>query len=598
MKVALLIHHHQPSGNLEDGVLRAVDGAYRPILELLEAHPQVRVNLHYSGAILEWLEAHDPALLERVRGLGQRSEQLCGAIQEPLLALIPREDAVAQVGAHWTMLERLFGVSARGFYLTEFAWEPHLPALIASTGLEWLPLPVTQFAPGTSSGVYTTEEQGKSVKLIAAVRPNLERAAVESLGRRSDPKSDDFTCIALNAEDLIGRTAWLCDLLIALGAHQTVLLSNYIDATPAERLVYLPSASAPHGGSWRDALMAHPESDHLHKRAAYASGKLNAVFRVPEEAHQHLWRAQSALPYWSAGVQLNYLRFNAYRNLINAENILEPRKYAWLEIAYRDLNLDGSDDVIVEAHTMNLFFNPRLGGNLTEFDYRPAAVNLLDSFTPPGSAYPRRALIDHFLGAEDTTLGDFASGDYLELGDFTSGAFEASKYRDRVTLIRTGVVRGPNGVPVRMEVKKAVRLKHREGKLEIEYRIHNHGDWDVVTRFGSEWNFGLLSGISEDRYYVIGGKRAGNLSAQREHRDATQVSIVDEWLGVRIDFEFPRETLLWTHPVYSQQAGVKHYQSSAVLPLWDLDVPKGRSRRIAYSVQVSDLVRERKFQNG
>ena len=125
----------------------------------------------------------------------------------------------------------------------------------------------------------------------------------------------------------------------------------------------------------------------------------------------------------------------------------------------------------------------------------------------------------------------------------------------------------------------------------IEYRIHNHGDWDVVTRFGSEWNFGLLSGESQERYYEIGGKRVGNLSAQLEHRNATQVSIVDEWLGVRIDFEFPRETLLWTHPVYSELAGVKQYQSSAVLPLWDLDVPKGRSRRIAYSLQVSPLER-------
>ena len=586
MKVALVIHHHQPSGNLEDGVRRAVEGAYRPILELLEMHPQLRVNLHYSGALLEWLETHEPALIERIRGLNTRSEHLSSAIQEPLLALIPREDAVAQVGAHWTLLERLFGVNARGFYLTEFAWEPHLPALIASTGLEWLPLPLAQFPPGTTSGVYTTEEQGRSIKLIACVRPNLERAASRCLEGQID-----FACIALSAEDLIGRTKWLSDLLTSLRAFETVLLSDYVDTTPAERLVYLPSASpAPHT-SWRDALMMHPESDHLHKRAAYASSKLNAVFRVPEEAHQHLWRAQSALPYWSAGVQLNYLRFSAYRNLIAAENILEPRKYAWLEITYRDLDLDGSDDVIVEAHTMNLFFNPRLGGSLTEFDYRPATVNLLDSFTPPGSPYPRRSLIDHFLGAEDTTLADFASGNYLELGDFVAGAFQASKYRDRVTLIRTGVVRGPNGVPVPMEVKKAVRLKHREGKLEIEYRIHNHGDWDVVTRFGSEWNFGLLSGDSKDRYYVIAGKRAGNLSAQSEHRNATQVSIVDEWLGVRIDFEFPRETLLWTHPVYSEQSGVKQYQSSAVLPLWDLDVPKGRSRRIAYSVQVSDLPR-------
>ena len=586
MKVALLIHHHQPSGNLDDGVRRAVSGAYRPILELLEAHAQLRVNLHYSGAILEWLELHDANLLQRIRDLNHRCEHLSGAIQEPLVALIPREDAVAQVGAHWRLLERLFGVSARGFYLTEFAWEPHLPALIAGTGLEWLPLPVTQFLPGTTSGVYTTEEQGKSVKLIAAVRPDLERAAVQSL-----EGAEDFVCIVLNAEDLIGRTIWLADLLSSLLEHETVLLSDYLDATTPQRLVYLPSASAPHGGSWRDALMAHPESDHLHKRAAYASSKLNAVFRVPEEAHQHLWRAQSSLPYWSAGVQLNYLRFNAYRNLIKAENILEPRKYAWLEITYRDLDLDGSDDVIVEAHTMNLFFNPRLGGSLTEFDYRPAAVNLLDSFTPPGSPYPRRSLIDHFLGAEDTTLADFAGGDYLELGDFVTGAFEASKYRDRVTLIRTGVVRGPNGVPVQMEVKKAVRLKHREGKLEIEYRIHNHGEYDVVTRFGSEWNFGLLSGESLDRYFEIGGKRAGALSAQLEQRNATQVSIVDEWLGVRIDFEFPRETLLWTHPVYSELAGIKQYQSSAVLPLWDLDVPKGRSRRIAYSLQVSPFVR-------
>ncbi len=586
MKVALVIHHHQPSGNLEDGVRRAVTGAYRPILELLELHPKLRVNLHYSGAILEWLLTNDAALLGRVRGLNDRSEHLCSAMQEPLLALIPREDAVAQVGAHWTLLEKLFGVNARGFYLTEFAWEPHLPALIASTGLEWLPLPLAQFAPGTKSGVYTTEEQGRSVKLIAALRPDLEQPAVKCL-----EGNGEFVCVALNAEDLIDRTSWLSSLLGALEAHETVLLSDYTDATPAERLVYLPSATAPHARTWRDALMIHAESDHLHKRAAYASSKLNAVFRVPEEAHQHLWRAQSSLPYWSAGVQLNYLRFNAYRNLINAENILEPRKYAWLEITYRDLDLDGSDDVIVEAHTMNLFFNPRLGGSLTEFDYRPAAVNLLDSFTPPGSPYPRRSLIDHFLGAEDTTLTDFAGGDYLELGDFTTGAFEASKYRDRVTLIRTGTVRGPNGVPVQMEVKKAVRLKHREGKLEIEYRIHNHGDWDVVTRFGSEWNFGLLSGESVERYFEIGGKRVGNLNAQLEQRNATQVSIVDEWLGVRIDFEFPRETLLWTHPVYSELAGVKQYQSSSVLPLWDLDVPKGRSRRITYSLQVSELVR-------
>ena len=77
MNVALVIHHHQPSGNLEDGVRRAVEGAYRPILELLEAHAQLRVNLHYSGAILEWLETHAVAVIERVRSLEHLSELRC-----------------------------------------------------------------------------------------------------------------------------------------------------------------------------------------------------------------------------------------------------------------------------------------------------------------------------------------------------------------------------------------------------------------------------------------------------------------------------------------------------------------------------------------
>ncbi len=586
LHVALLIHHHQPCGNLEEGMRRAFSDAYQPIIAALEAHPKLRVNLHYSGALLEWFEANEPEFLDRIKKLKFRAEHLCGAMYEPLLCTIPREDATAQINTHWATLERLFRVQARGFYLAEFAWEPHLPALIAGTGLEFVPLPLEQFPEGCQSDVYTTEEQGKRLKLIASLRPNLEQPASQAL-EKLDLESEAFVTLILNAEDL--NPVWLEALLHLLETHETVLLSNAVDVRDPQRLVYLPSALAPDGSSWRSLILQHAESNHLHKRAAYASSKLNAVFRVPEEAYQHLWRAQTGIPYWSAGVQANYLRFNAYRNLITAENILEPRKYAWLEIDYRDLDLDGLDDVIAEAHTMNLYFQPRDGGSITEFDYRPKAVNLLDSFTAPGSPYPRRALIDHFIGAEDTTLAAFAAGTYLELGDFTTGAFSAGKYRDRVTLIRTGTVRGPGGVPVAVEIKKAVRLKPKEGKLEIEYRIQNHGEWDIVTRFGSEWNFGLLTDTAPDRYYLVNGKRAGNLSSQREHRNALKAGIVDDWLGLEIEFEFPRETMLWTHPVYSDWNGSRQFQSSAMLPLWDLDLPKGRSRRIQYSLRVREL---------
>jgi 4-alpha-glucanotransferase len=301
-------------------------------------------------------------------------------------------------------------------------------------------------------------------------------------------------------------------------------------------------------------------------------------------------------------VYRNFLRAQAYTNLIRAENAIEPRKYGWLEIEYADFNCDDVLDVIAESHTMNLYFNPAVGGMITEFDYRPKAWNLIDTFTrkpefyhPEGATYdtyPRRALVDHFLGAE-SNLPEFAANTSLELGDFTTGAFEVSKYRDRVTLVRDGFVRGPIGEPVPVEVKKAVRIVHKESRLEIDYRITNKGDVDVITRFGSEWGFGMLSGSTKDRYAVVDGRKAGSLGEIAEHRTVRSASLVDEWLGLEIAFDFDgRDVLLWRHPIETLEKTGDHfekrYQSTVLLPLWDLDLPAGRSRRITYGVRISE----------
>jgi 4-alpha-glucanotransferase len=654
LTLALCVHHHQPVGNLIDAVDRAFECAYLPLLGLLGSRDDLRVSLHYSGALLERLE-RDPDALGMLRKLvsSGRVELLGGAMFEPLLPLVPRVDAIAQMRHQSELVDRLFGVAPKGAWLAEFAWEPHFPALIAEAGLSFTVLDDAQcLGAGLEARqllrAVRTEDQGRAVTVVPASQefhrlipfvpvPDL----ISRLRERA--KLGGMLSVALDAETLGGldggpdafKTGWFTKFLDALEkAHdwlETATLSSVIASHPPKECVYLPSSGSKRlakwtsppdlarlletaqidaklepfvrGGSWRAFLTKYAEADHLARRAARVSKKLQSTARVPQEAHLHLWRAQSGVTYWhgtSGGVYRNFLRAQAYTNLIRAENAIEPRKYGWLEIEYEDFDCDGVLDVIAESHTMNVYWNPAQGGMITELDYRPKAWNLLDTFTrrpefyhPDGAtydAYPRRALVDHFLGAE-SKLPEFAENAYLELGDFTTGAFEVSKYRDRVTLVRDGFVRGPIGEPVPVEVKKAVRVVHKESRLEIDYRITNKGDVDIITRFGSEWGFGLLSGSTKDRYAVVDGRKAGSLGQTSEHRTVRSASVVDEWLGLEIAFDFDgREVLLWRHPVETlEQFGdrfEKRYQSTVLLPLWDLDLPAGRSRRITYGVRI------------
>jgi 4-alpha-glucanotransferase len=72
------------------------------------------------------------------------------------------------------------------------------------------------------------------------------------------------------------------------------------------------------------------------------------------------------------------------------------------------------------------------------------------------------------------------------------------------------------------------------------------------------------------------------LGATLEHRVRQTAGWRDDWLGAALTFDFGKEVTLWTHPVV--QDG--QYQSSVFMPLWDVDIPKRRSRRLEYSVKL------------
>src|SRR5438270_5746932 len=95
----LLIHNHQPVGNFPWVFQQVFEEAYLPMIEALERHPKVRLSLHYTGSLLDWMEATHPTFLQRIAMLVQRNqiEIVSGGYYEPILPSIPDSDKIGQI---------------------------------------------------------------------------------------------------------------------------------------------------------------------------------------------------------------------------------------------------------------------------------------------------------------------------------------------------------------------------------------------------------------------------------------------------------------------------------------------------------------------
>ena len=74
ISLALAFHNHQPVGNFGWVIAEVYDAAYEPMVAALERHPTVRLSLHYSGPLLEWLRAERPDFIERLGALVERGQ--------------------------------------------------------------------------------------------------------------------------------------------------------------------------------------------------------------------------------------------------------------------------------------------------------------------------------------------------------------------------------------------------------------------------------------------------------------------------------------------------------------------------------------------
>ena len=112
----MAFHCHQPIVNFDQVFEEATQKAYDPFLTVLEEHPHIKVTLHYSGCLFDWLKEKKPHFIRRIAALVAKGsvELLGGGYYEPILPIIPEEDRLGQLSRMSQFLKKTFDVEPKG----------------------------------------------------------------------------------------------------------------------------------------------------------------------------------------------------------------------------------------------------------------------------------------------------------------------------------------------------------------------------------------------------------------------------------------------------------------------------------------------------
>ena len=691
---AIGIHNHQPVGNFDHVFEESFKMCYEPQMVTLKEHPGVRMAIHHSGPLLEWIEKNRPKYFDVIAKMAESGqlEILSGGFYEPILSSIPEHDAIGQIVMMNEYIEKRFGVKPTGMWTAERIWDPRLPMLISSAGLKYTLLDDTHFYyAGLTTrdmfGYYMTEKHGATAAVFPidknmrySIPFHMPDTIIDYFKRLRDEGVTDCVTYGDDGEKFgvwpgthkwVYEEKWLHNFYSALEANQdvvrTVHFSEFIAANPARGRIYLPMASYEEmmewslpvdaglkfeqvlhqiadlgkkeewkpfirGGLWDNFLTKYEESNRMHKKMIYVSGKVRQAAKSKtgskkvSQARTELYRGQCNCAYWHGlfgGLYLNYLRHAIYHHLTEAEKLADSitrKGSSWVFAKELDYDADGADEVVMENHSLNACFDPDMGGSLLQLDYRPISFCLSNTFTRRREAYhekilkhtgaatdagsqpvsihdlvklkepnlkdaliydqiPRRSFTDRFL-PPDTDIETFRTSRFRELGDFASGAFEVESLKVKKTsaslfLSRVGEI---GGLPAR--VVKKFTMNGKDAAVLASYEIVNESEEKIEALFGVEFNMTLLAGDAPDRYWVADKtKGKPRLIETLSRTGVKSVGMTDGWARFTVRISSSDKFSAWMFPVetVSQSEGgfERTYQGSCILIHNAISIPPG-----------------------
>ncbi|MFC1555363.1 alpha-amylase/4-alpha-glucanotransferase domain-containing protein, partial [candidate division KSB1 bacterium] len=426
--------------------------------------------------------------------------------------------------------------------------------------------------------------------------------------------------------------------LPAKTGHQYEHVNNVLK----EQIIWGEASVFLRGGFWRNFKYKYPEANQMYARMMEISGKIQKNRKkIPEEAVKYLYQAQCNCPYWHGvfgGLYLNHLRFETYRNLIRADHLITEslnKNKELLITEEKDFDFDGLNEIAVQNKWHRIYFQPHGGGRIYEWDYFPAKTNLLDTMrrryetyhqkimeaTSAGDEedvqsihdisklkdmslkddliydkFERKSFLDHIITGEITT-GLLRKNEINEICDLPLSEYSTKVKKSAGSVKVTSSVSADlktNGGFNPIELNKTIVMYKNKTDLDISYNFTNNGIADLDCKLGLEWNFAMLAGDADDRYYfTVNNEKAGKLNSEIHKKSIERFGLADEWQKIKVIFIFNEPVELFTFPIetisQSESSYEKVYQSSVIYPVIQLNISPGKNKTFSYQIIIETI---------
>ncbi len=624
------IHCHQPVDNFSEVLDNACLKCYKPFLEVLSEFPEFKFSIHYSGWLLEYIKKHQKDTFKLLQEASYRGsvEFFSGGYYEPILASIPRRDRIAQIKKLNSFIKRNFKQEPRGLWLTERVWDSSIIADIKACGIEYVIVDDYHFLSvghkkENLKGYYISEDDGESIALFPIdkelrydipFKPSNEvvKGLEESAKKYPNSASiifDDGEKFGIwpNTYEWVYEKEWLREFVKGVVASEEIKTTTYGEFYENNRALgntYLPITSyfemgewslKPKdaiemeylleavknidrnseleldkyikGGIWKSFFIKYEESNRIHKRvlelSRYSKGIRTKAYM------ESLYKAECNDVMWHGvfgGLYLPNLRDNAYRFIIDCENILHKDVTSTV-LECEDIDMDGFEEAKVITPNLISIFSSKYGGQLVEFDIRDRSFNLQNTLTRRKEAYHykieqnrdgdnkskdgidsihdmntskldelkehlkfdpfiKNSFIDHITDYS-LYLNNFESSNFKEYGDFTSGKFKLEQTsKNSIAFSREGrIINGEESFDA--DLRKEFTFKSRT----IDFNISLRSECGYSLQYLLEFNFHFAN-LDEIKIEKEPFEKELFLE------DIERLSLYDGYLGKKISFEF------------------------------------------------------------
>jgi len=405
------LHCHQPVDNFERVFEDAYNKSYEPFISVLERHPKIKLSFHFSGSLLDWIVEKRPGFIDRVKKLIDKKqvEILTGGHFEPVLSMIPPEDAKGQIWMLTEALKKHFGCKSSGIWLAERIWDPALSEVFKDLDLKYTIVDDFHLArAGVKDdkicGHYSVKGFNDfsvfaSVKKLRYTMPFREPSVtIDFLKGIANKAGEHFVTFADDIEKFglwphtynwVYRKGWLDKFFTEIEKTDSIKTLTFSEALgKSEPLgeVDIPHSSYTEmmqwcGGNFNNFFKKYPESNFMRKRMLELSHRISENADTKSDAKKELYKAQSNCAYWHgifSGVYLNWLRQGVYKHIIKAENVLnETDKKEGIELL--DLKSNPGNVIRMQNKFLNLLIDPEYSGSILEMDYKPYFYNLANT---------------------------------------------------------------------------------------------------------------------------------------------------------------------------------------------------------------------------